>query len=302
MSAAATLLAPLIAEYLQYLRYEKKYSPHTVSGRAGDLARLQSYAEKSALRSLPQLDAHVVRGFISTLHREGRDPVTLHRYLSSVRSFLGYQVHQRRLEANPAAGVRAPKIRRKLPGVITADALNAALDRPLAGKNATLNRALVELLYSAGLRLAELHSLNADQLSHGERELIITGKGNKQRVVMVGSRARAALDEWLRQRAERATVGESALFVSSAGSRLSRSAIAAALKRWALAADLPGRIHPHRLRHSFATHLLENSGDLRAVQELLGHAHLTTTQVYTHLDWKRLAQVYDGAHPRARRK
>lgn len=302
MSAAATFLAPLVAEYLQYLRHEKKYSPHTLSGRAGDLAHLQRYAEKSALRSLAQLDAHAVRGFIATLHREGRDPVTLHRYLSSVRSFLTYQVRQRRLEANPAAGVRAPKIRRRLPGVITADALNAALDRPLTGNHAVLDRALVELLYSAGLRLSELHGLDAEALRRGERELTITGKGNKQRVVMIGSRARAALDEWLRQRAERAASGESALFVSPAGRRLSRSAIAAALRRWALAAGLPGRIHPHRLRHSFATHLLENSGDLRAVQELLGHAHLTTTQVYTHLDWKRLAQIYDGAHPRARRK
>lgn len=302
MTVAATFLTPLIAEYLQYLRHEKKYSPHTLSGRRRDLGRLEQYLARSAIHSLAQVDAHGVRGFISALHREGLDPVTLHRYLSSVRSFLAYHVRQRRLEANPAAGVRAPKIRRKLPGVISADALNAALDQPAAGKSGVLDVAIAELLYSGGLRLAELHALDAEQVRRGERELVITGKGRKQRVVMVGARARKALDEWLQLRSRWAAPEEAALLVSPRGGRLSRSAIAAALKRWATAAGLPGRIHPHRLRHSFATHLLENSGDLRAVQELLGHAHLTTTQVYTHLDWKRLAKIYDGAHPRAKRK
>ena len=301
MSEAASFLAPLIAEYLHYLRHERQYSPNTLSGRGRDLARFGQYCAKAALREPGQIDSHLVRGFVTALHREGRDPVTLHRYLSSVRSFLGYQVRLRRLDANPAAGVRAPKIRRKLPGVISADALTAALNQAIGGPTAALDRAIAELLYSAGLRLSELHGLDAAGLNHGERELTVTGKGRKQRVVMIGAPARAALDQWLRQRAGLAAPDEPALLVSRGGRRLSRSGIGAALKRWARAAGLPGRIHPHRLRHSFATHLLENSGDLRAVQELLGHAHLTTTQVYTHLDWKRLAKVYDAAHPRAKK-
>lgn len=295
-------LDPLVADYLHYLRHEKKYSPHTLSGRERDLRRFGAYCDKARLKALEQVDSHLVRGFIASLHREGRQAVTLHRDLSSLRAFFTYLLRQGRLPANPAAGVRAPRLRRKLPGVISADALGAALEQPLSGEHAALDRAIVELLYSAGLRLSELHGLDAASLAQGERELTVTGKGSKQRIVMIGSKARAALDAWLAQRALVAGVGETALFVSSRGSRLTRSGIAAALKRWALATGLPGRIHPHRLRHSFATHLLENSGDLRAVQEMLGHAHLSTTQIYTHLDWKRLAQVYDGAHPRAKRR
>lgn len=301
MNPAATFLTPLLDEYLQYLRHERKYSPHTVQGRQRDLRRFAQYCASARFLGLEQLDTHVVRGFIATLHREGRDPVTLQRYLSSLRSFLSYQLKRQRLSANPAVGVRAPKVRRKLPGVISADALSAALNQSAHNPALVLERAIAELLYSAGLRLSELHALDLAAVSHGERELVITGKGRKQRVVLIGTPARQALDAWLRERAERAGIGEAALFVSSRGGRLSRSAIGAALKRWALQSGLPGRIHPHRLRHSFATHLLENSGDLRAVQEMLGHAHLTTTQVYTHLDWKRLAQIYDAAHPRAKR-
>jgi integrase/recombinase XerC len=299
---AASFLAPLVEEYLRYLQHERKYSPLTVAGRRRDLARLEVYGVSAQWRRLDQIDAHGVRGFIAALHREGRDPVTLHRYLSSLRGFFGHQVRLQRLAANPAAGVRAPRVRRKLPGVISAEALGAALDQPAAGPHAALDRAIAEILYSAGLRLSELHGLDADQVSRGQTELVITGKGRKQRVVMLGRQARAALDAWLAVRTHAANADEPALWVSARGRRLSRTAIAMALKRWARAAGLPGRIHPHRLRHSFATHLLENSGDLRAVQELLGHAHLATTQVYTHLDWKRLAKVYDAAHPRATRK
>jgi integrase/recombinase XerC len=302
MTETASFLQPLIDEYLRYLAHERKYSPRTIDGRRRDLVRYASYCAGAGLRALQQIDGHGVRAFIAALHREGRDPVTLHRYLSSVRALLGYQVRQRRLEANPALSVRAPRVRRKLPGVIGADALNAALDRPLSGRDAVLDRAIVELLYSSGLRLGELHALDCEAVDHGQTELSIVGKGGRQRLVLIGARARAALDAWLPQRAMRAAPGETALWVSARGTRLSRSGIAAALKRWARQSGLPGRIHPHRLRHSFATHLLENSGDLRAVQEMLGHAHLTTTQVYTHLDWKRLAQIYDRAHPRAQRK
>ncbi|HEX4895133.1 MAG TPA: tyrosine recombinase XerC [Solimonas sp.] len=297
-----TLLAPWIAEYLEHLRHEKRYSPHTLTAAAADLARFTDHCERAGLREPQQIDSHLVRSFISTQHRAGLQPASLHRYLSSLRSFFDRQLRLGRLPANPALTVRAPKLRRKLPGVIAAEDLVSALDRPAGDELAQRDQAIVELFYSSGLRLAELLSLDAEDVAGGVREVRVTGKGNKQRVVMIGAAARSALDAWLRLRPEYADAGEPALFVARTGRRLSRSAVAVRLKAWAQRSELAVPLHPHRLRHSFATHLLENSGDLRAVQELLGHANLSTTQIYTQLDWKRLASVYDQAHPRARRR
>lgn len=291
-----------IADYLDYLRHQRAYSPLTVSGRARDLERFRAHAATARLTDLRKLDTHQIRAYVAALHRSGLQPVSLQRVLSSLRSFLRYEVAQGRLDVNPALNVRGPKVRRKLPGVIAADELGAVLDRAPASDDDVLDRAMIELFYSAGLRLAELHGLDATPFAELPAQLVVTGKGNKQRVVMIGSQARAALAAWLRLRGTWAGAQESALFVSRRGTRLSRASIGLRLKRWAQRSGLPSRLHPHRLRHSFATHLLENSGDLRAVQELLGHANLSTTQIYTHLDWKHLAQVYDGAHPRAKRK
>lgn len=305
MPAAPAPLSPLhglIAEYLDVLRDQRKYSAWTREGRSRDLARFAAYCAAARIDNPARIDTHLLRGFVATLHREGRQPATLHRYLSSVRSFLRHQVAQGRLAANPADGVRAPRLRRKLPGVIAADELGAALDRRPEGELPQRDHAMVELFYSAGLRLSELWSLDVQDFTRGQTEANVTGKGSKQRVVLIGAQARAALDAWLVLRPQFAAESEPALFVSRQGRRLSRRAIGQRLKVWAQAAGLNARLHPHRLRHSFATHLLENSGDLRAVQELLGHANLSTTQIYTHLDWKHLARAYDGAHPRARRK
>lgn len=302
MDPAPQLLDHPIAEYLAYLRHQRHYSDSTCEGRRRDLTRFAAYCTAARLRSLKELDGHLVRGFLAKLHREDRQPATLQHYLSSLRSFLRYEIEQGRLDANPADGVRAPKLRRKLPGVISADELGAALDLKPEGDIAERDHAIIELFYSAGLRLAELHGLDAGVLGHGQTELTVTGKGKRQRVVMVGVKARKALDAWLKIRGQYAPPEENALFVSRQGRRLSRASIGQRLKVWARNSGLNARLHPHRLRHSFATHLLENSGDLRAVQELLGHANLSTTQIYTHLDWKHLAKVYDGAHPRAKRK
>lgn len=302
MSTAESPLAALIREYLDYLRYEKRYSPLTVGGRAHDLAQFADYCARAGFADVAALTTHQLRAYISAQHRQGLQPVTLHRHLSSLRGLFGHLVRQQRLQANPAVAVRAPKVQRHLPGVITADALNTALDQPPVGDMEARNHTIIELFYSAGLRLAELCSLDVSAVDQGQCEIRIVGKGNRQRVVMIGGKARAALNGWLPLRAKLAKPGETALFVGSRGQRISRSVIATGLKQWALARGLPGQLHPHRLRHSFATHLLENTGDLRAVQELLGHANLTTTQIYTHLDWKHLARIYDGAHPRARRK
>ncbi|MFA5941059.1 MAG: tyrosine recombinase XerC [Sinimarinibacterium sp.] len=299
---APDFLQPLIVEFVDRLRHHKRYSPHTCAAARRDLAFFARYCVQARVTELKQVDLHLVRGFVAARHREGLQPASLQRHLSTLRAFFRHQVGEGRLAANPAQTVRAPKLRRKLPAVIGADQLNAALDREVDGGLAARDRALVELLYSTGLRLAELQGLNVGDVDGDRTEFTVTGKGRKQRVVMLGAPARRALAAWLLERADRAAADEPALFVSTRGRRLSRAAIATSLKRWSKQAGLGAELHPHRLRHSFATHLLESSGDLRAVQEMLGHAHLSTTQIYTQLDWKRLAAVYDDAHPRARRK
>lgn len=199
--------------------------------------------------------------------------------------------------------MRAPKRPRPLPKTLDKDALNAALDhQPDDSWAAARDHAMIELLYSSGLRLAEVHGLNLDQFTTDLSEVRVLGKGRKERIVPVGTKARTALRHWLRQRPDKLAAGELAVFVSNRGTRLSRSNIGVRLKAWARTSGLDSRVHPHKLRHSFATHMLEESRDLRAVQELLGHANLSTTQIYTHLDFEHLARVYDGAHPRAHRK
>ena len=297
-----SFLAPLIAEYSAYLAQEKHYSPNTIDSARRDLQLFTEYCDKARIRNLSLIDAHAVRGFVASLHRDGRQPASLHRYLSILRGFFKHQIRRGRMAVNPGVGVRAPKFRRKLPGVITADELNAALNQPAQDEDDIRDGAIVELFYSCGLRLAELHSINASALGAGQAEFTVLGKGGKERVVHVGKQARSAIDAWLGIRAQRAAVDEKALFIGRGGKRLSRGSIGPALKRWALKHGLAVNLHPHRLRHSFATHMLENSGDLRGVQELLGHANLSTTQIYTHLDWKHLAKVYDQAHPRAKKK
>lgn len=302
MTEAASFLAPLIAEYGDYLQHEKRYAANTLAASRRDLAQFDRWCAQARITTLTQIDVHSVRGFVAALHREGREAGSLQRYLSTLRGFFRQQIRRGRLAANPAVGVRGPKFRRKLPGVISAEALSNALNKPAESADDRRDSAMVELFYSAGLRLAELHALNLHELDGGQTELTVLGKGGKERVVMIGAVARKALDAWLSLRSQTLADGEAALFTGRGGRRLSRRAIGVALKRWALRRGLDGHLHPHRLRHSFATHLLESSGDLRAVQELLGHANLSTTQIYTHLDWQHLAKVYDQAHPRARRK
>ncbi len=308
----AAFLQPLIAEYLDYLRYEKRYSPHTCAAACRDLTAFSAYCAQARVPSLRQIDTHLVRAYIAARHRGGLKPASLHRLLSILRGFMRHQQRAGRIDANPAQTVRAPKLRRTLPPVIAADTLGQTLDRAQArlaagGDDADgqalqwRDQAMIELFYSGGLRLAELQQLDAAAVDSGQTEITIAGKGNKERRVLIGAPARRALDQWLPRR-ETLARGEPALFVSQRGTRLSRRAIAERLRLWAGRNGLGVHLHPHRLRHSFATHLLESSGDLRGVQELLGHAHLSTTQIYTHLDWKRLAAVYDDAHPRARRK
>lgn len=290
-----------IAEYLAYLRHEKRYSPHTLTASEKDLLAFAAYCAQARISRLEQIDQHTVRGFIAARHRAGIEPASLHRYLSSLRGFFKRQVHAARLQANPATAVRGPKLRRKLPAVIPMETLNEALDRPVEGSWAERDQAIAELFYSTGMRLSELHDLDLAQVAGGQTEVTVNGKGGRQRIVMIGSKAQAALKAWLEQRPTAASPGENALFVGRNGQRATRAIIGQRLKLWAQRAGLGTHLHPHRLRHSFATHLLSETGDLRAVQEMLGHAHLSTTQIYTNLDFKRLTEVYDQAHPRAKR-
>ncbi|WP_293389199.1 tyrosine recombinase XerC [Nevskia sp.] len=297
-------LSDALARYLRHLTVERQSPKTTTSAVARECGFFLAYCRECGISEPAKVDIHTVRGFLTRSHRKGLQPPTLRRYLSCVRGLFRFLIRNGELDHNPATGVRGPKGARVLPKVIHAEDLGAALDAPANTAFERRDRAMVELFYSAGLRLAELHQLDVppDAANGFPDQLRVIGKGNRERITPVGSHARAALDAWLRDRATIASIGERALFTGPRGGRLGRTQIGTALHAWAQRTGLPAHLHPHKLRHSFATHLLEGSGDLRAVQELLGHARLATTQIYTQLDWKRLATVYDQAHPRARRK
>ncbi len=300
---SADLLAKQIGQYLEHLRSVRRLSPATLSGRGADLAAFAEYCRAGNLPPAAKLDAHHVRGYVASMRRLERGGATVRRHLSSIRGLFRHLISLGVLKANPAQGVRAPKQPQALPKTLGKEDAIALVEAASGDAPDQLrDRAMLELFYSSGLRLAELHGLDADAFEADFSEVRVTGKGRKQRVVPVGKKAREAMRAWLRARGTLAKPQEVALFVSSRGTRLSRGSIAQRLKYWARRAGISAHVHPHRLRHSFATHLLEESGDLRAVQELLGHASISTTQVYTHLDFAHLARVYDAAHPRARRK
>lgn len=304
MRSAGPVPADALARFLDHLRFERRLSPATISGRGRDLRAFLAWCASVKIGEFARIDSQAVRSYAARLRRDGRHPATLERHLSSLRSWFGFAIEQGWLAHNPATDVRAPKKARALPKTLTREQARTAVEAPAGDDSveAKRDRAILELLYSSGLRRAELLNLSHADFSADGTEVRVTGKGSKQRLVPVGRPAREALAEWLRVRANLAGTEELALFVGSNGGRLSASTLAHRLHWWARRAGLETVLHPHRLRHSFATHLLEESADLRAVQELLGHARLATTQVYTHVDFQRLASVYDAAHPRARRK
>lgn len=302
MSTPPTALAAAVAAHLEYLQVVRRAPRSSLAGSRQDLQRFLEFAVERGLDNPAKIDVHAVRAYVARRSRLGLAPVSVRRELSSLRSFFRALCRNGVLQANPAAEVRAPKAQRRLPSAFEAEPLNNALNQLPDGALECRDRAMAELLYSCGLRLGELQPLQMQQFDAGLGELRVTGKGGKTRVLPVGRQAREALQAWLAVRAPPPPGLGDAVFPGRAGEPLSRSAIAGRLKLWARRAGLEGRVHPHRFRHAFATHLLEASGELRAVQELLGHANLATTQIYTHLDFERLARVYDGAHPRARTK
>ena len=301
-AGSAEAMAQWVERFLHHLAHERRLSPRTVESYGRDLQALLPWLEEQQIKAWPQLSQQQVRHYLAQRHRQGRSPKSLQRELSSLRSLFNYLMREQATEANPALGVRAPKVRRKLPATLDADQLAQLLEFNDDSPTGQRDRAIMELFYSSGLRLAELVSLNLGDVDFNEGMVEVTGKGAKTRRVPVGRMARQALQQWLSARATLAAQDETALFVGVRGRRINRSTVQKQLNQRALEQGAPRRIHPHLLRHSFASHLLESSGDLRAVQELLGHANISTTQIYTHLDFQHLAEVYDKAHPRAKKK
>jgi integrase/recombinase XerC len=302
-----------VARFRRYLNSERRLSPHTDVAYARDLAALVRFCERASVADWSGLDAQHVRAFAARSHAAGLSPRSIQRRLSALRSFYEFLLREgagarrsggaggaARVLANPARGVRAPKAPRRLPQTLDADQMARLLAIPAGGGLTARDRAIMELLYSSGLRLAELVGLEVTSIDLKDRTVEVLGKGRKARIVPVGRFALAALREWLKERAALARVGETALFVSQAGRRLGPRAVQSRVKLWARRQGLNVHVHPHLFRHSFASHLLESSGELRGVQELLGHADISTTQIYTHLDFQHLARIYDAAHPRAR--
>lgn len=277
-------------------------SPLTCKHYRRDLESLADWCKKNGLSRWADLDTGHFRDWAAANHRRGLSSRSIQRSLSAARTFFRYLAREKQVQSNPAKSVSAPKARKRLPGNLDADTMARLLDIHESGPLADRDRAMLELLYSSGLRLAELTGLDLGSIDTGDATVRVTGKGNKERVVPVGRMAQKAIAAWLRTRAEFAPAGEPALFVSIRGARLGQRAVQARVKYWARRQGIDQRVYPHLFRHSFASHLLESSHDLRGVQELLGHSNIATTQVYTHLDFQHLARIYDQAHPRARLK
>jgi integrase/recombinase XerC len=289
----------VIDRYLTHLAAERRLSPHTVGNYRRDLENLTTLAQENALEVL---DSQHIRHFIAKLHSQGLSAASLARKLSAWRGFYRFACKRLGFPRNPCTDLRPPKSRRALPDVLSPDKCAQLLDCTPESPLEIRDKAMFELFYSSGLRLAELAGLDGLALDLAGGEASVTGKGGKTRLVPVGGKARAALAAWLNVRSGMAAPDERAVFINRNGKRLSGRQIQLRLGRWALKCGLDVHVHPHMLRHSFATHVLQSSGDLRAVQEMLGHANISTTQVYTHLDYQHLAKVYDTAHPRAKRK
>jgi integrase/recombinase XerC len=290
-----------LGRYLDHLNYERRYSPHTLRNYRRDLEQVMAFCVRQGLHRWPALDSHRVRALAAEGFRQGLSGRSLQRRLSALRGLFAFLIREGHARANPAADIRAPKSPRTLPDALDVDRMGQLLTAKPTDGLEVRDRAMFELLYSSGLRLAELVSLDLDSIDRQAGSMTVTGKGARTRALPVGRKALDALEDWLRERQALAAPDERALFIGRQGRRLSGQSVEKRLDRWTRRLGLP-KTHPHALRHSFASHLLESSGDLRAVQELLGHANISTTQVYTHLDFQHLARVYDQAHPRAKRK
>ena len=290
-----------IDRFLSHLANERRMSGHTVAAYRHDLCALAKFGGRRRLTAWSTLDHSQMRAFAAAQHGAGMSPRSIQRHLSAARTFYEYLVREGHCARNPALGVTAPKTKKRLPATLDADQMGRLLAFRVDDTLSARDKAIMELFYSSGLRLAELVSLSVASVDLKDRTVRVLGKGSKTRIVPIGRQAIDALKEWLRARTGLKT-GVDALFVGKGGRPLTVRAVQLRVGAWGRRQGIGVHIHPHMFRHSFATHLLESSGDLRGVQELLGHAAIGTTQIYTHLDFQHLAAVYDAAHPRARRR
>ena len=289
-------------QFLEHLQLVRRLSPHTITSYRRDLDCLAKFCDQEDVAAWRDLRSHHLRSFASLAHARGLNPRSIQRRLSGVRSFMKYLIREGHLKQNPATEISAPQTPRTLPNTLDVDQMAALLEIKGNDPVTIRDRAILELLYSSGLRLAELVELDPADVNLDDAVVRVIGKGEKTRLIPVGRKALAAIKEWLQHRPEMAKPDEAALFVGVRGHRISHRSIQSRVRHWAIKAGIPQRVYPHLFRHSFATHMLESSQDLRAVQELMGHADISTTQIYTHLDFQHLAQIYDKAHPRARRQ
>jgi integrase/recombinase XerC len=293
----------LLTDFFEQLTIEKRASEHTVKSYQRDLNHLTRYCTDKSIVNWADLTQSDIRTHIAGRHRQGLGSTSLQRELSAIRSFYNFLLKKRLADSNPAQYIKAPKQARKLPKTLDVDQVSGLLE---AGTNSILeirDVAMFELFYSSGLRLGELTALNLNDIDLADNSLMVrSGKGGKSRLLPIGSKAVTAINNWLEQRLKNVVPEEPALFISTRGTRLGKRSIELRLEQWCKKKGISEHIHPHMLRHSFASHLLESSQDLRAVQELLGHSNISTTQIYTHLDFQHLAAVYDKAHPRAKKK
>ncbi len=290
-----------IDRFLHHLQTERRLAANTCKHYQRDLDELHNWCKAAGINDWRALDTHQVRKYAARSHRRGLSGRSIQRRLSALRTFYNYLLREQQVSLNPGLDIRAPKSEQHLPDTLNVDDIARLLN--VVSKDTLVLRdlAMLELLYSSGLRLAELVALNEGDVDFTERVVRVTGKGAKTRLLPVGDKAIAALQAWMQVRTRQLQGTETAIFTGRGGKRLSARSVQQRVKDWARRQGIPGDLHPHTLRHSFASHLLESSGDLRAVQELLGHADISTTQIYTHLDFQHLAQVYDSAHPRARK-
>ncbi len=293
----------LLVDFFEQLTVEKRASSHTVASYQRDIKRLLSYCIEKSIDQWSSLTQSDIRAHIASRHRKGMGSSSLQRELSAIRSFYSFLLKRRCADINPAQYVKAPKQIKKLPKTLDVDQINGLLEAGTSSVLEIRDLAMFEVFYSSGLRLSELAALNIEDIDlHDQSLLVRSGKGGKSRLLPVGAKAIAALKHWLLQRIKFTPTTEVAVFVTTRGKRLGQSSIDLRLALWCKKKGIAEHIHPHMLRHSFASHLLEASQDLRAVQELLGHSNISTTQIYTHLDFQHLAEVYDNAHPRAKKK
>ena len=295
-----------VNSFLENLERERRHSVNTIQAYRRDLQQLESFAGNISVSDWQSLSIQQARKFPAKLHQSGLSGHSIQRMLSACRMFYRYLLKNGAVDVNPFDGIGAPKSPSKLPETLSVDELSGLLEQNDGSILSVRDHAILELFYSSGLRLSELAALDFDSIDFQQRQIMVVGKGNKQRIVPVGRKAASALQSWLERRHEltkphKSLHPEKALFINHNGKRLSVRGIQYRLNRWAKEKGLGRRLHPHMLRHSFASHVLESSGDLRAVQELLGHSDIATTQIYTHLDFQHLAKVYDEAHPRARK-